>query len=267
MMGALSILLFSSVASAAPDAEAVRVLVMDLRAEGASPQDTRNVTALVAVQLGEDRRLEVVAGEDLRRIADLEADRQALGCEADTSCLAELAGALDAEYVVYGQVGGLGSSLLVTLNLFDVRRGRAAGRASLQVTDAALLPQTLAPRLRALWADVMQQRFGDGLRLEDPGGAVVAARAEPSPVPMVITGTGAVLVAVGAGLLVLGLLPQWAIAGAQDRYASDPAGAAADARGWQEWYPAADYLYGGGVLTTAAGGLVTLFGAGLWALQ
>src|SRR5690606_13720771 len=100
--------------------------------------------ALVAVQLGEDRRLEVVAGDDLRRMADLEADRQALGCEADTSCLAELAGALDAEYVVYGQVGGLGGSILVTLNLFDVRRSRAAGRASLQVADAALLPQALA---------------------------------------------------------------------------------------------------------------------------
>jgi len=126
-----------------PPPTRTRLLLMDLAAEGSSPETARTIAALVAVQLAEDARLDVLAGDDLRRLADFEADKQAAGCTSDASCLAEIAGALDAEYVVFGQVGALGESVLVTLNLFDAKRGRAEGACRSRPTSSPLCRPSL----------------------------------------------------------------------------------------------------------------------------
>ncbi|MCC7112385.1 MAG: hypothetical protein IT382_24045 [Deltaproteobacteria bacterium] len=104
--------------------------------------------------------------------------------------------------------------------------------------------------------------------------------AGPSPMPWVVTGTGAALLAVGAAGVAVGLVPlidyNGARAGidtAQSRYAEDPAGAIADGKAAQaaanasrgafnQWgYLALD----GGAALAAVGALGT--GAGLaWAL-
>lgn len=41
-----------------------------------------------------------------------------MGC-GDSSCLAEIAGAMGAEFVVFGDVGKLGETFVINLNLFD----------------------------------------------------------------------------------------------------------------------------------------------------
>lgn len=60
------------------------------------------LTNLVTIALSESPRFEVVASSDVREVIALEAERQALGCESDTSCLAEVAGAMGA---LFGAVG------------------------------------------------------------------------------------------------------------------------------------------------------------------
>lgn len=115
-------------------ADDVRVLVLDL--EGAEvPADRRaSIVGLIAARLAQNPRLDVVAGADLRRLADLEADRQRMGCD-QTSCLAEIADAMGADLVVFGDVAQLGATLVLNLNMFDSKRARSVGRTSVRGAD------------------------------------------------------------------------------------------------------------------------------------
>jgi hypothetical protein len=258
-------------ADPAPGAAAegnIRVLLMDLVADGAPPETARSIGGLTAVQLAEDPTLTVISGEDVRSMAELEANKQSLGCQSDTSCLAEIAGALDAELVVFGRVGALGDSVLVTLNLFDVKKAVAVGRVSLQAKDLSLVPRLLAPRLRELFRPVLTARYGRELMVHDPEGFEIAAQpASKSPMPVVVASTGGAMLLVGTSLALLGLLPQAMIGAAEERFDKDPAAAAAEARDWQGWYPLAEDLHGIGLIGVGLGSLVLIFGVGWMAVQ
>jgi hypothetical protein len=81
----------------------------------------------------------VLSTSDVRQLADLEATKQQAGCDT-SSCLSEIAGALGARYVVFGDATQLGSLLVVNLNLFDVQTAAAVRRASFEVNDPAEIP-------------------------------------------------------------------------------------------------------------------------------
>lgn len=92
-----------------------------------SPGEGALLTSLVANGAARDARFDVLTRDDVKNAIAAEADRQSLGC-AESSCLAELAGAMGARIVVYGSVGRLGDEMLMTLNLFDSDAARSGGR-------------------------------------------------------------------------------------------------------------------------------------------
>src|SRR5262249_36153810 len=116
----------SFAASAATQDEKPRALVLDLVGDAVGEQTRKSITGLVVVRLAKDPRIDVVSGQELKGLANLEADKQQSGC--DDSCLAEIAGAMDAQLVVNGFVGRLGSLYVVNLSLFDAKKARAIGR-------------------------------------------------------------------------------------------------------------------------------------------
>jgi hypothetical protein len=65
---------------------------------------------------------QVVSVSEIRDTLSFEQQRQMLQCDA-RSCLAEMAGALGVDYVVSGSVGRLGSALVFSLKLVDVKTG------------------------------------------------------------------------------------------------------------------------------------------------
>src|SRR5688500_4358065 len=71
-----------------------RALILEMRGDAVSLETRKSVTGVVAVELTRDARLDVVSGEDVRNLAQLEAQRQEVGC--DDSCLAEIADAMNA---------------------------------------------------------------------------------------------------------------------------------------------------------------------------
>ena len=115
--------------------------------------------------------------------------------------MAEIAGALGAEFVVYGQVGSLGELLVVQLNLVDTGRAEVLARESFQVSSLTEVP----PALDAAVA-----------RLVTPAGFTLetAAPEEPEPrfnvwtaVPFGVAAGGAGVFLVGIGGLLWGGLP------------------------------------------------------------
>jgi hypothetical protein len=108
-------------------AERVRVLTLPLESAKLSPATVRLIEGSITAALSSHNRLQVLSSEDIRRVLELEAQKQVVGCD-DSSCLLELAGAMGAEQVVYGRVQKLGSILVTQLNLFDAAQAQAVSR-------------------------------------------------------------------------------------------------------------------------------------------
>jgi hypothetical protein len=131
MNAALIALLLAS--QTPPEASAkLKVIVLDLKAASLTPAEAQAITGLVTASLSEYDALEVVSGADVRQMLELEGQKQQLGCEQDMSCLAEIAGALGARIVAYGQIEKLGSRYLLNLTLQDTKAGKSVGRIALQ---------------------------------------------------------------------------------------------------------------------------------------
>src|SRR3990172_8460172 len=81
-------------APAAPAAPAARtkVLVLDVKSSDLQPGEVATLTSLITSKLARYQEIEAISGQDLKRIFDLEAQKQAVGCD-DAGCLAEMAGA------------------------------------------------------------------------------------------------------------------------------------------------------------------------------
>jgi len=167
----------------------IRILVLDLKALDVAEPIVRTIQGLVTVELTRYPQLDVISGEDVKRVVELEADKQAIGC-ADESCLAEIAGAMGAELILFGEVGALGDLKVVNLSLFDTSQMRSVGRSTLQEHKLELLPDKLRPALRELLSSsVMAQE-------------VVAAGGEEADTLSIPT----LLLATGAGVAGLGLI-------------------------------------------------------------
>jgi hypothetical protein len=133
----------------APDTSPVRrVLVLDVEAVGVSDDDAAATTRLVASAASEVSGIEVISANELRRLAALEADKMAAGCE-DATCLAELAGALGAECVLFGSLSRLGTTTTASLSLYTAVDGHTERR-SVDVTDLSQLPSAVRERTRDL---------------------------------------------------------------------------------------------------------------------
>ena len=161
----------------APD----RVLVLELDAVGADPDTAAAVGRVVTAAAGEVDNLDVISSTEVKKLVELETQKQMAGCD-DSSCLAELAGALGARAVLFGSVAKLGSTTTVTLSLFDSADGSVT-RAFLDSRDLSALPTELRPRVRELLARV--------------GGSSAGAPASAGPAPLFVGGA----VSLGAGAI------------------------------------------------------------------
>ncbi len=135
-----------------PRPEKPRVLVLDLDVSSADTVQTKLINGLVTDSVARLGKYEVVSSGDVRQLVEVEADKTAAGCET-SSCLAEVAGAMGARWVVFGTLGRLGTLTVVTLSLFDTRAAKAAGRQRIEVRDAEQLPSELDTALASLFGE------------------------------------------------------------------------------------------------------------------
>jgi TolB-like protein len=103
------------------------VLLLDLTASDVTETEKRLLTNDVAFALSQYPELNVVTQDDIKQMIDVEAEKQALGCDT-ASCLSEIAGAMGAQYIVFGGVIQTGERYQADLNLFDSRSARAVAR-------------------------------------------------------------------------------------------------------------------------------------------
>ncbi len=209
---------------------------------------------------------EVLSTRDIEKIVALESQKQLVGCAA-TDCLAEVAGALGARLVVFGELGALDDQLVLTLNVYDAEAARSVGRQLVRGAGAAALseaiPAAVSTLLQAPVASVTSRPVRVlVMKIE---GATTAPAEVLAPVPaenawlgtagLVTVGVGGAL-AVGGG--VLGLLAS----GSQDA-AANPTTTQKAAK---DLYDARNAQALGANILFASGAVVAAGGATLWLL-
>ena len=133
------------------------ILVLELRGDPSvvDAATLSTITSTVAAAVSRRRGLNVLTAQDVKNLVDIEAQKQMLGCTTGSeSCLAEVANAMGAELVLSGDVGKLGSSFVINLNLFDAGKARSLGRDTLTVHDLSQLPQLLEGSIGGLLSPV-----------------------------------------------------------------------------------------------------------------
>jgi hypothetical protein len=179
-----------------PKKESARptVILMDLQPQNISPEIATLATQSLGVSFEKLDVFEVRTAGDVQQALDVEMKKEAMGCDAQ-SCLAEIAGALGADYVAYGTVGSLGNSTLVTVNLYHHAKAKSLGRQRVQVVDRAKLPELMDQMVADLLAET---EFAIGSKASSDDGSALSS-------PLFWTGTGAfVLGAAGATGLGIG---------------------------------------------------------------
>jgi hypothetical protein len=177
-------------AAATPAPSRPRVLVLAPTSTAFDPATATTIGGLITSELSADARLDIIGSAEVERLAALEGDRQNAGC-SDNSCLAELAGAIGARYVVFGDVGKLGDIVIVQLNLFDSQTAQALTRVTVQANSMSELPRALPPRVRELAAPLV-----DATSVSSTSSSVTGF----NPWPAVLVGGGVVAIGVGAAI-------------------------------------------------------------------
>jgi len=113
-------LVLAGVTSAARTEEERAIAVLDLKARGLEASVAENITELVLKEIDRVGMFRTISTEEIKRMLEHEQQKILLGCD-DTSCLAEIGGALGVDMLVAGGVGKLGDTWVISLKLIDVR--------------------------------------------------------------------------------------------------------------------------------------------------
>jgi hypothetical protein len=124
-------------------------VVLDLTpAGGLDPSLAAAMTQALTAEVDAAGIFDVASSAELQTLVGVERQRQMLGCAAESSCLAELAGAMGARFVMSGSLARLGGAYQLTLQTLDTARAQPLGRSTHIARDLevlrGLLPSAVA---------------------------------------------------------------------------------------------------------------------------
>lgn len=109
----------TQVAYELPKGQKLSFAVLDLRPTGVDEKVAANLTQLLSAAIKRVEGASVISRDDLVAILSLDKLNQMIGEECDTSCVAELGGALGVDKLISGSVGTLGESYFISLRMID----------------------------------------------------------------------------------------------------------------------------------------------------
>lgn len=131
----VALLLLAAIAQASSPEDGQRtgdrpkLVVLDLVGAGGVPQDVASALSEAVVKEVEGRRLfDVRSSKEVQTLLGLERQKQMLGCADETACLAEVAGALGARFVLSGSLAKLGETYQLSLQTMDSTKAQPIGR-------------------------------------------------------------------------------------------------------------------------------------------
>jgi hypothetical protein len=167
------VVVMMTLAGPASAAERTKLAVVDLGDKGAGTALVQNLTDIITVTLGGLGVFDVLSRADMQQMVAFEQEKQMLGCASDTSCLAELGGALGVALLVTGSVGKVGQSYIVNLVLTDTRTVRILAREQREVAGLDKLTSEVQGGARFLVRGLLKDKQGDLILKVSENGADV----------------------------------------------------------------------------------------------
>jgi TolB-like protein len=128
-------------------AERPKLAVLDVQAVGVETEKAVALGEAITQTLSKRGFFEVISSSDIRTLLGVERQKQLLGC-GDSSCTAELSGALGARFVLQSTLTRLGDSLQLSLQMLDSSKAQTVARSVRLARDvkqlADVLPWALA---------------------------------------------------------------------------------------------------------------------------
>jgi hypothetical protein len=182
----------------APARKLLRVAVYEFEIADIDERVGAIVTDAVVDEMRKLKHTSVIGTREIRAMLDLEAEKQAIGCDDDQSCLAEIADALGADVLVIGSLAVVGEQTIFSMRRIDQRSAELAGTFTQRLTpaDGEEFLAVVGPGVEKLFADV-ELKDGVTRGVSDE----VLAVLNPPPLPpwsTVTTGS------VALGLVVVG---------------------------------------------------------------
>jgi len=164
-------------------AERPRMALMGVSAgEGIGEKTAATAEEMLLNALYRTDRFEVVGRSDIANLIGFERQKQLAGCKDDTSCAAEIAGALGVPFLASAGMGRLGPVTVVNLKIIEVARARVVARAEVRPGSEAELPASL-DRLVADVVAACEREECFGKRAPAPQVAMLAAAAAAPVAP------------------------------------------------------------------------------------
>jgi TolB-like protein len=104
----------------------VRVAMNDVAVDGVDPRVARVVAEGLLFELRKLERTNVISFDEVRQMLNLEAEKQAMGCESSESCLAQIADALGVDYLLLVSLARVGDTHVFGVRLLDQQNAAAA---------------------------------------------------------------------------------------------------------------------------------------------
>jgi TolB-like protein len=184
----LPCLVSAEVSGTPRSAKRLKIAVTEIKVLYGDPQLEALLSEVALTEAASFKTIDTIGRSDIKTLLGLERQKQLLGCSEDSSCLAELGGALGVDFVLVGTVGRIGALLRLDLKLIDGKRARVIGRAGTSVQEGAeRLVEATQNGVRALLQGVA------------PGEPAVARNGGPARWP------GWVAIGVGGATLAAGL--------------------------------------------------------------
>ncbi len=165
--------LFMIFAASATYAEKMRIVVMDLKADGVSDQMARTVSNMLRTEFINMNEFIVVERAQMDAILK-EQGVQASGC-TDQTCAVQMGRLMSAKKILVGEVSPMGKSIVSTVRIVDVEKGvsefaATQKAASEEVLDVAVgeISEKLADRIRKSAKDEPRKDKKAEAKAEEP---------------------------------------------------------------------------------------------------
>ncbi len=127
--------LHSPLFAAAPS---TKVAVLPVSAgEGITDKTAAALSDAVAAELRKLPGLQVITQQEIATLLAFDRQKALAGCQ-ESSCLAEIGGALGADRLVSGTLSKLGESWMATLKLLDVQKAKTLGQADRRIRNGTI---------------------------------------------------------------------------------------------------------------------------------
>ena len=148
--------------------------VFDLGASGVAQETARNLTQVLSSAIKAMGGTTVISSEDVDAMLQLSETKAKMGCLDDTSCIAEIGGALGVDKLLVGNVGKLGESFVVSLRLIDTKQVTVDNRFTESFVGAEdQLIGAVRFAARKLLGDEGEARGQLAVSASETGGAVI----------------------------------------------------------------------------------------------